>query len=96
MSLDLSHIKRTAELARVSLSDTEAEALVPSLTRIMNLVEQMSAVDTSSVEPLIHPNDHLKQPMRPDVIAEVNQRDKYLKLAPQTEAGLYLVPTVIE
>ena len=55
----------------------------------------MQAVDTSNIEPLAHPLD-AKQRMRADVVTEANRREQFQQHAPHTEAGLYLVPTVIE
>ncbi len=55
----------------------------------------MSQTDTSHVEPLAHPFD-ISQRLRADVVSEADLRDKYQKIAPQVEAGLYLVPKVIE
>jgi aspartyl-tRNA(Asn)/glutamyl-tRNA(Gln) amidotransferase subunit C len=34
--------------------------------------------------------------MREDLVTEINQRELFQANAPQTEAGLYLVPKVIE
>ena len=55
----------------------------------------MQAVDTRGVTPLAHPLE-TTQRLRPDTVTESNQRDAYQAIAPATEAGLYLVPKVIE
>jgi aspartyl-tRNA(Asn)/glutamyl-tRNA(Gln) amidotransferase subunit C len=55
----------------------------------------MSAVDTADVVPMAHPLD-MAQRLRPDVVAEADQREAFQAVAPQTDAGLYLVPKVIE
>ena len=55
----------------------------------------MQAVDTDGVEPMSHPQE-LAQRLRADVVGETDRRAAYQAIAPQTEAGLYLVPKVIE
>jgi aspartyl-tRNA(Asn)/glutamyl-tRNA(Gln) amidotransferase subunit C len=61
----------------------------------MVLVEQMSQVDTSDIEPMAHPLDQ-SQRLRTDVVLESNQRDALQKNAPAIEDGLFLVPRVID
>jgi aspartyl-tRNA(Asn)/glutamyl-tRNA(Gln) amidotransferase subunit C len=55
----------------------------------------MQAVDTRGVEPMAHAQD-LSQRLRDDVVTETNRREAFQAVAPETEAGLYLVPKVIE
>jgi aspartyl-tRNA(Asn)/glutamyl-tRNA(Gln) amidotransferase subunit C len=65
------------------------------LSDILEFVAQMNAVDTEAVTPMAHPLD-LPQRLRADEVTEENQRDLFQAIAPLTEAGLYLVPKVIE
>ena len=65
------------------------------LSKILEFVEQMNSVDTEDVEPLTHPQDRLLR-MREDRVTESDQRDDFQRIAPAVEAGLYLVPRVIE
>jgi aspartyl-tRNA(Asn)/glutamyl-tRNA(Gln) amidotransferase subunit C len=95
MSLSTQDVKKIAHLARLEASEAEVAATHASLTRILGLIEQMNAVDTKSVAPMAHPQDaHLR--LREDRVSEPDQRDKFQQVAPATEAGLYLVPKVIE
>ncbi|MCK0510060.1 Asp-tRNA(Asn)/Glu-tRNA(Gln) amidotransferase subunit GatC [Aromatoleum buckelii] len=95
MSLSIEQVRRIATLARIELSDAEAEATRGKLNGIFGLIEQMQAVDTAGVEPMSHPQD-VAQRLRPDVATEPDRREAFQRIAPQTEAGLYLVPKVIE
>ncbi|MEK6550351.1 MAG: Asp-tRNA(Asn)/Glu-tRNA(Gln) amidotransferase subunit GatC [Pseudomonadota bacterium] len=95
MSLDRQQVRKIAHLARLALRDDELDAYAATLSRILGLIEQMNAVDTAGVTPMAHPNDAGLR-LREDVVTETDQRDKFLQLAPATEAGLYLVPKVIE
>jgi aspartyl-tRNA(Asn)/glutamyl-tRNA(Gln) amidotransferase subunit C len=95
MSLTLDDVKKIAHLARLNLSEQEIAQYAPQLSGILNFIEQLSNADTTQVEPLAHPLD-ISQRLRDDVVTEINLREKYQQIAPQTEAGLYLVPKVIE
>ncbi len=95
MSLDQVQVRRIAHLARLEIGDAEAEHYAKELSRILDLVEQMNAVDTTGVAPMAHPNDAGLR-LREDTVTETDQREEFLKIAPAAEAGLYLVPKVIE
>ena len=95
MSLTLEEIRKIAHLARLTLSENEIAHYGPQLSRILGFIEQMNQKDTSKVEPLAHPLD-LSQRLRIDVVSETDLRNKFQQIAPQVEAGLYLVPKVIE
>lgn len=95
MSLTPDEVKKIAHLARLNFSADELSRFAPELSKILQFIEQMNAVDTSAIEPLAHPLD-ISQRLRPDTITESDLRDKFQVIAPQVEAGLYLVPKVIE
>jgi aspartyl-tRNA(Asn)/glutamyl-tRNA(Gln) amidotransferase subunit C len=95
MSLSNDQVGHIARLARIAVSASELEATRDKLNGIFGLIEQMQAVDTTGVEPMSHPQE-LATRLRPDLVTETDRRDAFQKVAPQTEAGLYLVPKVIE
>ena len=95
MSLSLDDIKRVANLACIEVSEAEAIAMMAQLSGIFGLIEQMQAVDTSTIEPMSHAQD-VVQRLRDDTVTESDQRELFQSIAPKTEAGLYLVPKVIE
>ena len=95
MSLTLEQVRRVAHLARIEVSDAEAQTTLGHLNGIFTLIEDMQAVDTGGVEPMAHAQD-LAQRLREDRVTEENRRDAFQAVAPETEAGLYLVPKVIE
>ncbi len=95
MSLDRVDVEKIARLAQLAIDGQEAEAYAKDLSNILDLVAQMNAVDTEGVEPMAHPL-HMAQRLRPDQVTENDQREKYQRIAPLTEDGLYLVPRVIE
>ena len=52
MSVDRDTVKHVARLARIAVSDAEAEALKSELNAILGFVEQLNEVDVSGVEPM--------------------------------------------
>ena len=95
MALDKSDVESIAHLARLAISEEDVPAYAENLTKILDLVEQMSAVDTCGVEPMAHPLE-MVQRLREDVVTEENQREHFQRHAPAVENGLFLVPKVIE
>jgi aspartyl-tRNA(Asn)/glutamyl-tRNA(Gln) amidotransferase subunit C len=99
MSLTPDDVQRLARLARIAIQPDESGAVLGRLNRVLALIEQIRAVDTSGVEPMAHAADaHLSnaQRLRPDEVHEANQRELYQSVAPAVDDGLYLVPKVIE
>ncbi|AVY93520.1 MULTISPECIES: Asp-tRNA(Asn)/Glu-tRNA(Gln) amidotransferase subunit GatC [Microvirgula] len=95
MALTTEDVTRIARLARLRVSDEERMAVQGQLNGILGLIEAMRAVDTEGVEPMAHPQD-VSLRLRADVVTETDHRDAFQAVAPQVEAGLYLVPKVIE
>jgi aspartyl-tRNA(Asn)/glutamyl-tRNA(Gln) amidotransferase subunit C len=95
MSLTAEEVKNIAHLARLSIKEENIQTYADNLSGILDLVAQMDAVDTSSVEPMAHSQDVIQR-LRTDVVTETNQREKFQKNSPAIEAGLFLVPQVIE
>jgi aspartyl-tRNA(Asn)/glutamyl-tRNA(Gln) amidotransferase subunit C len=96
MSLTPQDVEKIAHLARLSISETELPAYVTGLSNIVNFVAALSNVPTDSVEPMAHPLVGQHQRFRPDVVAETDNRENFQANAPQVQAGLYVVPRVIE
>ncbi len=95
MSLDAQEVEKIAHLARIALDENDVPLYATNLSNILQLVEQMNQIDTTDITPMAHPLDAVAR-LRDDVVTESNLRDHFQKIAPQTEAGLYLVPKVIE
>jgi aspartyl-tRNA(Asn)/glutamyl-tRNA(Gln) amidotransferase subunit C len=99
MSLSDDQVRRIARLAQLDLAPQEVAPVASRLNRVLGLIEQMRAVDTSGIEPMAHPLDASLpegQRLRPDRAAETDLREAYQAAAPATQDGLYLVPKVIE
>ena len=95
MKLTEADIKRIARLARIAVTEQETHTIRGELSNIFQLIETMQAVDTKGILPMSHSQD-MVQRLREDRVTESNQRELFQSIAPQVDAGLYLVPKVIE
>ncbi|MGH1461075.1 MAG: Asp-tRNA(Asn)/Glu-tRNA(Gln) amidotransferase subunit GatC [Neptuniibacter sp.] len=95
MSLDRSDVDKIAHLARLQVEEKDAPEYAQNLSNILDLVDQMQAIDTSDVSPMAHPLDAVQR-LRSDDVTEENQREQLQAVAPAVEKGLFLVPKVIE
>ncbi len=95
MSLDKKQVKEIAQLARLNISDSEAQQTTAELNNILNLMAELSEIDTDNVEPMAHPLD-MSQRLREDVVSETDLSDNFQAIAPKTGKKHFLVPTVIE
>ena len=88
-------VNKIAYLARLGIDAKDVDSYVRDLSGILDLVAQMSDVDTENVQPMAHPLDQTQR-LRADNVSEQDGRELFQTLAPEVEAGLYLVPKVIE
>lgn len=95
MAIELADVSRAAYLARIGVSDAEAARYVDDLSHILDMADQLAAVDTDGIEPLSHPLDAI-QPLRRDEVTETDHRDDFQACAPAVADGLFLVPRVVE
>lgn len=95
MSLALDDVRRIAHLARIEITDDEAERTLAQLNDIFAMIERMQAVDTDGIEPMSHPLGG-DQRLRADAVTEGDGRQENMKNAPEQAEGLFLVPKVIE
>ncbi len=95
MSVDRDIVKRVAHLARIKVSDEEAEALRGELNAILGFVEQLNEVDVTGVEPM---TSVIPMPMkkREDRVTDGGKADDIVANAPLTESHYFLVPKVVE
>ena len=95
MTLKTEDLRSIAHLARLHIEDDSIDRYADDLSSILELVDQMNQVDSSGVKPLASPLD-ATQRLRDDEVTETDERDKFQKIAPDVEQGLYRVPRVIE
>ena len=95
MILANADVRKVARLARLAMDEMEIETARSQLSGIFALIAEMQAVDTQGIAPMSHAQD-VSQRLREDTVTETDQRELFQSIAPQVEAGLYLVPQVIE
>ncbi|OAI08435.1 Asp-tRNA(Asn)/Glu-tRNA(Gln) amidotransferase subunit GatC [Methylomonas methanica] len=95
MSLTANDVKKIAHLARLGIAEQDVEHYAKDLSSVLELMTQMGRLNTAGVTPMAHPLDQMQR-LREDAVTETDQRDHFQTIAPQTEAGLYLVPKVID
>ncbi len=88
-------LNKLMRLAALHVDAGERDLLRHNLEKIVRLIDAMQSVDTDAVEPLDHPLDGV-QPLRPDEVTEVIDRERLQAVAPEVRDGLYLVPRVVE
>jgi aspartyl-tRNA(Asn)/glutamyl-tRNA(Gln) amidotransferase subunit C len=95
MALSLDDVRRIAQLARLEVTAAESEQVLAQMQAILALAEELQSVDTRGIEPMSHAQDLMLR-LRQDRVTEADQHELFQSIAPQVEAGLYLVPKVID
>jgi aspartyl-tRNA(Asn)/glutamyl-tRNA(Gln) amidotransferase subunit C len=95
MSIDKQTVLKVANLARIEVSEAEAEKLAPELSKIIGFVEQLAEVNTDAVEPLANVVD-IDLRMREDVVSDGDCQADVLANAPEALQGFFVVPKVVE
>lgn len=95
MTITVHQVHKIADLAKLNLNEETATMLSKQLESILTLIEKMNRIDTAHISPVFHSLE-TSLPFRSDEVTEKNQREAFQKIAPLVEAGLYLVPKVIE
>ncbi|MFC6444706.1 Asp-tRNA(Asn)/Glu-tRNA(Gln) amidotransferase subunit GatC [Shinella zoogloeoides] len=95
MSVDLATVKRVARLARIAVSEEEANRMTGELNGILGFVEQLSEVNVEGVEPMtsVTPMEMRK---REDVVNDGNKADAIVANAPASDRNFFQVPKVVE
>jgi len=95
LALDTDTVRRIARLARIRVPDDELPTLADELSRIMDWIEQLNAVDTSNIEPMTSVAD-IRLPQREDKVTDGNAPEKVLANAPDRQGNFFAVPKVVE
>jgi aspartyl-tRNA(Asn)/glutamyl-tRNA(Gln) amidotransferase subunit C len=95
MSVDLNTVKRVARLARIAVSEEDAERMTGELNAILGFVEQLNEVDVSGVEPMTSVTP-MEMKKRRDIVTDGGKAADIVANAPATEENFFLVPKVVE
>ena len=95
MSVDTATVRRVARLARIKVTDDEAERMTNELNSILGFVEQLNEVDVEGVEPMTGVTP-MRLKRRRDEVTDGGIPDKILLNAPDAREGFFAVPKVVE
>jgi aspartyl-tRNA(Asn)/glutamyl-tRNA(Gln) amidotransferase subunit C len=95
MSVDIATVKRVARLARIAVSEEDAERMTGELNTILGFVEQLNEVDVSGVEPMTSVAP-MAMKERQDAVTDGNKAADIVANAPETVENFFLVPKVVE
>jgi aspartyl-tRNA(Asn)/glutamyl-tRNA(Gln) amidotransferase subunit C len=95
MSVDRDTVLRIAKLARIAISDEEAERLKGELSGILDWVAQLDEVDTANVAPMTRVVA-MTMKQRKDEVTDGDRADDIVKNAPMVEDHYFVVPKVVE
>lgn len=96
MSVTKDDVHYVANLARLQLSDNEAEGLKKDMNKILGYIDTLNEVDTTDVEPLEHVNEITATTFRKDEEKQPISHKDALKNAPDADSDYFRVPRVIE
>lgn len=95
MTVAAKEVAKIAHLARLALPESKIEQYSKQLSDTLTLVEKINELNTDAVEPMANPMDQTLR-LRADEVSEVDQRENLMSNAPAAEAGVFLVPQVID
>jgi aspartyl-tRNA(Asn)/glutamyl-tRNA(Gln) amidotransferase subunit C len=95
VNLEPKDLEKLARLARLAMSDTDRQEVLPALTSLVNWVGELASAPTEGVTPMAHPHD-LTLRLREDVAVALAPREELMKNAPEAAVGLFTVPRVVE
>ena len=107
MSFNQDNVEKLAHLARLAIAENNttsnqqlqsfANNIADDLNNIITMIQQINELDTNNVQPMAHPFES-QQRLRADTVTETDVHTIMQAIAPanSTEAGLYLVPKVVE
>ena len=91
MAISINDVKMVAELSRLNFTDSELEKMQTDMSAIIDYMEDLKTVDTSSVKD----NNKCNAKMREDTPGESFSRSEILKNAPKTDGTSFVVPKVV-
>jgi aspartyl-tRNA(Asn)/glutamyl-tRNA(Gln) amidotransferase subunit C len=95
MSVDLQTVKRVAHLARIAVSEEDAERMTGELNAILGFVEQLNEVDVTGVEPMTSVTP-MEMKKRADIVTDGGKAGDIVANAPASDENFFLVPKVVE
>ncbi len=93
--ISIEEVKHVAHLARLAITDEEAEMFTEQLDSIISFAEELNEVDTDNVEPTTHVLK-MKNVMREDEAGKGLPVEDVMKNAPDHKDGYVRVPSILD
>jgi aspartyl-tRNA(Asn)/glutamyl-tRNA(Gln) amidotransferase subunit C len=93
--MDSETVNHVAKLARLKMSQAEADAMTNQLSKVLDYITVLNEVDTDNVEPMVHAIE-LRNAFRSDEARESIPREHALQNAPATDGECFLVPDILD
>ena len=88
-------VKHVAHLARLAITEEEAEKFAEQLGKITDFAQALNELDTTNVEPTSHVFP-ITNVLREDVAKEGLPREKVMLNVKEQEAGQIKVPSIMD
>lgn len=92
--LDRAEVDKVAHLARLTLTEAEAQQFTTQLGDILDYFEQLSELDVESVEPTTRAID-VSNVTRTDALKPYEDREAIFACAPEQEEEYFKVPKIM-
>ena len=93
--MDNKTIETISYLARLKIDQSDKENIVKDLDKIIDFIGQLQEINTEKVEPLSNPLE-MTAKTREDAVNSDNNKEIFLKNAPNSDEDHFLVPKVVE
>jgi aspartyl-tRNA(Asn)/glutamyl-tRNA(Gln) amidotransferase subunit C len=94
MGITINEVNKIALLARLDIKEEQAGLFAGQMDTILSYMDTLNELDTSSVEPMYSPVDHVSV-LREDEAIQTTSRDAILKNAPEEDGRYFLVPKIV-
>ena len=94
MKISPEEVAKVAKLARLDLTPEKIGQYAAQLDGILGYMDKLSELDTSEVEPMYTPVDHVSV-LRDDVARKDYAREDILRNAPETDGSFFIVPRIV-
>lgn len=95
MKITQEEVTHVANLSKLKFSEEETASFATTLSKIVDMVELLSEVDTTGIEPTTTMADR-KTVLRPDVAEKGTDRDRLFKNVPKKENYYIKVPAILD
>ena len=92
--LDREQVRKVAHLARLDITDTEAEQLTAQLSQILDYFEQLNELDTTDVPPTTRAIE-FSNITRPDRLQPFPHKEELRQQAPERDDDYFRVPKIL-